>query len=98
MEYEFWKAVAQSGSNDPDSGIYYFTYDGSTTDTHINFKGPRGLSKTAISWMNAAPDANGGPAPASHTQSGLKGAVLPVTYCPAGVFATTRERSKRFLF
>ena len=59
MDYDFWKAVAQSGSNDPGSGIYYFEYagDGSTND----FKGPGGKVKTVFSWMNAALNPSGKP-------------------------------------
>jgi hypothetical protein len=59
MDYEFWKAIAQSGSNDPDSAIYYFEYagDGSTN----LFKGPGGKIKTIETWMNAALDSTGKP-------------------------------------
>ena len=59
MDYEFWKAIAQSGSNDPDSAIYYFEYagDGSTN----LFKGPGGKIKTVETWMNAALDSSGKP-------------------------------------
>ncbi|HUP62169.1 MAG TPA: hypothetical protein VNA69_17310 [Thermoanaerobaculia bacterium] len=60
MDYEFWKAVAQSGSNDPDSGIYYFEYAGGVSDTHNNFKGPGGKVKDIVTWINAAPLGAGG--------------------------------------
>ena len=49
MDYEFWKAVAQSGDNQPGNDLYYFKYDQGTN----KFVGPGGLSKTIEEWLNA---------------------------------------------
>jgi len=59
MDYEFWKAIAQSGSNDPGSGIYYFQYVGDGSDNI--FKGPGGKVKTVETWINGAIGSNGKP-------------------------------------
>jgi hypothetical protein len=49
MDYEFWKAVAQSGDNQPGNDIYYFKYDQSTD----MFIGPAGAKKKIEDWLNA---------------------------------------------
>lgn len=59
MDYEFWKAVAQANSNQPGSGIYYFSYAGNGTNNL--FTGPGGATKDVLEWLNAAPDANNKP-------------------------------------
>lgn len=57
MDYEFWKSIAQSSSNQPGTSIYYFQYAGSAN----NFIGPNGVTKDIVSWLNAAPNAAGKP-------------------------------------
>lgn len=57
MDYDFWKAIAQSASNDPGSGIYYFQYVGNGSNN--NFQGPGGQVKDVVAWLNAAPNAAG---------------------------------------
>ena len=57
MDYEFWKAIAQSASNDPGSGIYYFQYAGDGSNNL--FTGPGGVTKDIRSWLNAAPNGSG---------------------------------------
>src|SRR5438105_1553099 len=57
MDYDFWKAVAQANSNQPGSGIYFFSYAGTAND----FTGPGGTTQDILLWLNAAPDANGKP-------------------------------------
>src|SRR5438132_14650 len=54
MDYEFWKLIAQSASNDPGSGIYYFQYAGNGTNNL--FKGPSGKVQDIIKWLNALPN------------------------------------------
>ena len=49
MDYEFWKAVAQSGDNQPGSDLYYFKYDQATNQ----FIGPGGVKKPIEQWLNA---------------------------------------------
>jgi hypothetical protein len=49
MDYEFWKAVAQSGDNQPGSDLYYFKPVG----TGASFIGPGGVTKTVEEWLNA---------------------------------------------
>ena len=57
MDYEFWKLIAQSASNDPGSGIYYFQYAGNGTNNL--FKGPSGKVQDIIKWLNALPNGSG---------------------------------------
>ena len=57
MDYEFWKAIAQSASNDPGSGIYYFQYAGTGND----FQGPGGKVQDIVKWLNSAPNGSGKP-------------------------------------
>jgi hypothetical protein len=59
MDYEFWKAIAQSSSNQPGTSIYYFQFSGSPTPN--SFTGPNGVQKDVIDWLNAAPDGNNKP-------------------------------------
>lgn len=59
MDYEFWKAIAQSSSNQPGTSIYYFQYVGNGTNNQ--FQGPNGLTKDVVAWLNAAPNAQGKP-------------------------------------
>lgn len=49
MDYEFWKAVAQSGDNQAGGDLYYFKYDDDTDE----FIGPGGESKPVEDWLNA---------------------------------------------
>ncbi|HYI10797.1 MAG TPA: hypothetical protein VEK57_17185 [Thermoanaerobaculia bacterium] len=49
MDYEFWKAVAQSGDNQPGSDLYYFRPVG----TGASFVGPGGVTKPVEDWLNA---------------------------------------------
>lgn len=49
MDYEFWKAVAQSGDNQPGNDLYYFKYDQATDQ----FVGPGGAKKPIEEWLNA---------------------------------------------
>jgi hypothetical protein len=49
MDYEFWKAVAQSGDNQPGNDLYYFKYEEATNQ----FVGPAGKKKPIEEWLNA---------------------------------------------
>jgi hypothetical protein len=73
MDYQFWKSVASSSANTPESGIYYFRYaDDATQCTAtqvktlnsqtIKYQGPGGAVKDITEWLNAAPDSTGKPA------------------------------------
>lgn len=49
MDYEFWRAVAQAGDNQPGNDLYYFKYE----ETSGMFIGPNGVKKTMEDWLNA---------------------------------------------
>ncbi|HUP50665.1 MAG TPA: hypothetical protein VNA04_17960 [Thermoanaerobaculia bacterium] len=51
MDYEFWKAVAQSGNNE--NGVYYFKYADPVANNHNEFIGPAGQRKHISEWINA---------------------------------------------
>lgn len=52
MDYEFWKSIAQSSSNQPGTSIYYFKYVGNGTSN--DFQGPSGVTHDIYWWLNAA--------------------------------------------
>jgi|GEM_PF-708058 len=60
MDYDFWRAVAQSGSNDPGSGIYFFEYANDPKNPD-DFKGPGGKVKSVYAWLNASLNTSGKP-------------------------------------
>jgi hypothetical protein len=59
MDYDFWKAIAQSSSNQPNTSVFYFKYvgDGTTND----FQGPNGDIHDITWWLNAALDSTNKP-------------------------------------